>query len=258
MCLSNKNTLLQRAKLALSAHTFEFLPQIAFIDLETDGVKIQTANILQIAIIKPIIHSKHESLNNLQTYTTYVSPYKGYSQKDNTAFQINHIGDEQLKSAPSFKDVAWIIAHLLEDTVIVGYNSNSFDIPILKRHLNKYGEQLLHKFSIDLYPACWKNKKQRLEDAIRAYNLTENIRPHDALANTSCAMDLFTELIERNELPSNEEDLLSLFNSPENYWQNFQKRRIVDINTDNQEYLQLVIKTPPSSLKRKHSEISVS
>lgn len=258
MCLKNKNSLIQRAKLAASVHTFQSLPQVAFIDLETDGVNIQTANILQIAIIKPIIHSEYDSLNHLQTYTSYISPYKGYSEKHNKAFHINKIGDKQLKSAPSFEDVAWIIAHLLEDTIIVGYNSNSFDIPILKRHLNKYGEQLQHKFSIDLYPACWKNKKQKLGDAIKAYNLTENSNPHDALADTSCSMDLFIELIEKNELPCNEEDLLHLFHSSENIWQHYQRRKVIDINPDNQEYSHLLIKTPESSLKRKYLDISVS
>jgi DNA polymerase III epsilon subunit-like protein len=139
----------------------------------------------------------------------------------------------------------------------VGYNVNSFDIPILKRHLEKYNEELYHKFSIDLYPACWKDKKQKLGDAIKAYNLPCNPKPHDALADASCCMDLLNEIIERNELPNNEDDLLDLFLSlDQNIWQHFRKLKIIDVNLNHKEYSHLLMMTPPSSLKRKHSEIS--
>jgi len=256
--LHTNNSLMQIAKLAASAHSFEALPQLAFIDLETDGINIETANILQIAIIKPIIHPIHDSLHYLKTFSSYILPYKGYSQEDNKAFHINHIGEKQLKSALLMEDIAPHIAYQLYHTILVGYNINSFDIPILKRHLIKYEEELIHNFSIDLYPACWKDKKQKLGDAIKAYNLSNNPNPHDAMADASCCMDLLNELIERNELPNNEDDLLDLFNSPQNIWQHFRRNKIIDINPNNKNYSHLLVTTPSSSLKRKLSEISTS
>jgi DNA polymerase III epsilon subunit-like protein len=253
--LHTGNTLLQKAKLASMAHTIESIPQLAFLDLETDGVNLDTCNILQIAIIKPTVDPNYESLHHLKTFNKYILPFKGYCQQNNKAFHINKIGDQQFKYAPLMQTAAPIIAKLLENTIIVGYNSNQFDIPILKRHLNAYDNQLLHKFSIDLYPACWKDKKQKLPDAIKAYNLNDNPNPHDAEADATCCMDLLCELIERNELPNTECDLIDLYDSKSNTWQHYKTHKVIDINPDHKAYSHLMVTTPPSTLKRKYSKM---
>jgi DNA polymerase III epsilon subunit-like protein len=256
--LSTRNTLMQKAKLTAAAHALHSLPQLAFLDIETDGTDIKTANILQVAIIKPVMDPDHDSLSYFTTFSQYTLPWKGYSEKDNKAFHINHIGKEQLEKAWDIDDALMHIVFHLCDTVIVGYNVNNFDIPILKRHCDKYNEPLLYKYSIDLYPTIWKNKRQQLGDAIKAYNLPPNSNPHDATADASCCIDLLSEVILKNELPNNEEDLLELFSSPQNTWQHYGRNKIVDINPDNTEYSKLLYQTPTSSLKRKLSQISTS
>jgi DNA polymerase III epsilon subunit-like protein len=254
--LNTKNTLMQRAILFASAHNFQALPQLAFVDIETDSVNIQTANILQIAIIKPKYDSDHETLSHITTWSKYTKPYESYTQKDNKAYDINHIGDKELQSAMLIEDAIHFIQYHLNNTAIVGYNINNFDLPIIKRHLDLYQEKALWKFSIDLFPACWKNRKQKLEDAINIYNLCSNKKPHDAEADASCCIDLFNEIIERNELPATEEDLLSLFSSPQNTWQHYGNKKVIDINPDHSDYAHLLFPTPASSLKRKLSQIS--
>lgn len=253
---SNKSSLMERAKLSASAHILQALPQLAFLDIETDGTNINTANILQVAIIKPIIDQEHDTLNYVTSWSSYISPSNGYSQKDNKAYHINHIGDEQLKTAMYIEEAVIDIVHHLEDTVIVGYNINQFDIPILKRECEKYYGPIHYKYSIDLYPAIWKDKKQKLGDAINAYNLSINSNPHDATADASCCMDLLYEVIERNELPNTEEEQLDLFSSPQNIWQHYRKLKVIDINPNHENYSHLLYPTPASSLKRKLSEIS--
>ena len=256
--LFNKTSLMERAKLSASAHILQALPQLAFLDIETDGTNINTANILQVAIVKPVVDLEHDTLSYLTSWSRYILPWEGYSQKDNKAYHINHIGDKELESALEIEEAIYDIAYHLENTVIVGYNVNQFDIPIIKRHLEKYQEPLLYKYSIDLYPAIWKNKKQKLEDAIKAYNLPINSNPHDAKADASCCMDLLYEVIERNELPGTEEEQLELFSSPYNIWQHFKKLKVIDINPNHKDYSHLLYPTPTSSLKRKLSEISTT
>jgi DNA polymerase III epsilon subunit-like protein len=254
--LLTNNTLMQRAKLSAVSHALQTLPQLAFLDIETDGININTANILQVAIIKPIIDPEYDTLSYFTSWSSYILPWAGYTQKDNKAFHINHIGDKQLQTALDIEDALMHIVYHLCHTVIVGYNVNQFDIPILKRHCDKYNEPLLHKYSIDLYPTIWKNKKQKLEDAINAYNLPTNSNPHDATADASCCIDLLNEVIDRNELPNTEEDLLELFNSPQNTWQHYAKHKIIEVNPDHKDYAYLIYPTPQSSLKRKLSQIS--
>ena len=254
--LQTGNTLMQRAKISAVTHTLQSLPQLAFLDIETDGTNINTANILQIAIIKPIIDPEYDTLSYFTTWSSYVLPWIGYTEKDNKAYHINHIGDKQLKSALEIEDALIHAVYHLCHSVIVGYNVNQFDIPILKRHCDKYNEPLLYKYSIDLYPTIWKNRKQKLEDAIKAYNLPINSNPHDATADASCCIDLLYEAIDRNELPNNEEDLLELFNSEKNIWQHYKKLKIIEVNSDHKDYSHLLYPTPQSSLKRKLSDLS--
>jgi DNA polymerase III epsilon subunit-like protein len=254
--LKTENTLMQRAKLNTATNALYSLPQLAFLDIETDGTNINTANILQIAIVKPIIDSEYNTLSYFTTWSKYVRPWKSYTQQDNKAFHINHIGDKELENAFEIDEAILYANYHLYNTVIVGYNINNFDIPILKRHCEEFKYTMNYKYSIDLYPAIWKNKKQTLEGAIKTYNVQTNPNPHDATADASCCIDLLTEIIERNELPNNEEDLLDLFNSSENIWQHYKKNKIIDINSDG-EYSYLIYPTPASSLKRKLSEISI-
>ena len=256
--LFSKTTLMERAKLSASAHILQALPQLAFLDIETDGININTANILQIAIIKPIVDPEYDTLNYHTSWSRYILPWEGYSQKNNKAYHINHIGDKELETALEIEEAVFDICYHLENTVIVGYNINQFDIPIIKRHCEKHQEPLLYKYSIDLYPAIWKDKKQKLEDAIKAYNLPINSNPHDAKADASCCMDLLYEIIERNELPGTEEEQLELFSLPQNIWQHFKRLKVIDINPKHKDYSHLLYSTPTSSLKRKLSEISTS
>ena len=46
--LNTYNTLMQRAKMTAITHALHALPQLVFLDIETDGLDIKTANILQI------------------------------------------------------------------------------------------------------------------------------------------------------------------------------------------------------------------
>ena len=251
-------TMFQIAKIAEASQHMEAIPSLAFLDLETDGLNIETANILQIAIIIPVINSQYESLHYFKTWSSYVKPHEGYKQIDNSAYHINHIGDKELETAPSLYEICQEVENLLKNKIIIGYNCNSFDIPILKRHLERNDCQLPHKFSIDLFPACWKNKKQTLADAIKAYNLKPNPNPHDALADASCCIDLLLKLIEEKELPNNEEELLDLYSSSKNTWH----KRKINVIEFNQNFLvnHRSSDTPntTSALKRRYSQLSLS
>lgn len=246
MLNKKSNSLLQLAKLDKHTHHFEELPQLAFIDIETDSVNIQNTNILQVAIIKPMIDPLHPSLHHFETWNKYILPHSQYKQKDNKAFHINNIGEKELSLAAPMKDVSDHISDLLKNTVIVGYNCNKFDIPILKRHLEANNAKLDHKFSIDLYPACWKNRKQNLAGALETYLVDKNHNPHDATADANCCIELLFALINKNIIPSNEEELISLSKQPNNTWR--EGCKMIEINP--------TCTADKPNFKRRHSEIS--
>jgi DNA polymerase III epsilon subunit-like protein len=248
MLNKESDSLLDMVRLENISYYLQGFPQLAFLDIETDSVNIDTANILQVAIIKPVLDSNHTSLNHLETFNQYILPHPKYKQKDNLAYHVNKIGDKELSMAKPMSLVSDTISSFISNTIIVGYNSNKFDIPILKRHLEANNAQMFHRLSLDLYPACWKNSKQNLSSALEAHNET-NFKPHDAASDASCCIELLTALLKKYMIPSNEEELICLFKQPRNTWKN--NLKVVEINPNFP-----LVERP--NFKRRHSQISTT
>lgn len=95
---------------------------IAFFDLETTGVNIAKDKIVEISILKVNIDNSEE------VYTKRVNPQIPIPVESS---MFHGIYDEDIKDAPTFKDIAQEIANFIGDSDLAGYNSNKFDIPML-------------------------------------------------------------------------------------------------------------------------------
>jgi DNA polymerase-3 subunit epsilon len=95
---------------------------IAFFDLETTGLNVGYDRIVEISILK--VHPDGEK----KVKTLRINPGIPISP-ESTA--IHRISDEDVKDAPSFKEVAHDLFRFLEGCDLAGFNSNKFDIPML-------------------------------------------------------------------------------------------------------------------------------
>ncbi len=96
-------------------------PLIVF-DLESTGLDIATAHIIQISYIKIHLDGTEEKDN------LFVNP--GISiPKEITA--LTSITDEMVADKPTFKELAPELAENFADCDFAGYNSNFYDIPLL-------------------------------------------------------------------------------------------------------------------------------
>ena len=95
---------------------------LAFFDLETTGVNIATDKIVEISILK--INPDNSEL----VYTRRVNPQIPIPYESS---MFHGIYDEDIKDAPTFKDLAEEIALFIGDADLAGYNSNKFDVPML-------------------------------------------------------------------------------------------------------------------------------
>lgn len=95
---------------------------LAFIDLETTGTNVATDRIIEISVIKVM---PDKSVINK---TKRINP--GIPIPAATT-AIHGITDEDVKDAPTFKQVANEYKQFLEHCDIAGYNSNRFDVPLL-------------------------------------------------------------------------------------------------------------------------------
>lgn len=95
---------------------------LAFFDLETTGVNIATDKIVEISILKVNVDNSEE------VYTRRVNPGIPIPKESS---MFHGIYDDDVKDAPTFKDIAQEIADFIGDADLAGYNSNKFDVPML-------------------------------------------------------------------------------------------------------------------------------
>lgn len=102
-------------------------------DLETTGLDVNNDEIVEIAAIKI------KSGEFIEQFSTFVKPIGEISAQ---ASEKTGITMDMVKDAPSLKDVLHDFYRFSKDTVLVGHNIASFDIPIL----NAQGEKVKYVF----------------------------------------------------------------------------------------------------------------
>jgi len=95
---------------------------LVFLDLETTGINIVTDRIVEIALIKVNVDGTEEEK------LMRINPEQPIPIE---ASLIHGIYDEDVKDAPTFKEVAKTLAKFIEGCDLAGFNSNRFDIPLL-------------------------------------------------------------------------------------------------------------------------------
>lgn len=95
---------------------------LAVFDLETTGIKVATDRIVEICVVKINPDGKRE------TFAKLINPTIPIPERSQ---EIHGISDEDVKDAPTFKEIAKELSHFIGNSDLAGYNSNKFDIPLL-------------------------------------------------------------------------------------------------------------------------------
>ena len=103
-------------------HSLKLRKPVAFIDLETTGMNVTKDRIVEICIAKAKIDG------SVEVKTKRINPTIKIPLETSL---IHGIYDDDIKDAPTFKNVAKSMAQFLEGCDIAGFNSNRFDVPIL-------------------------------------------------------------------------------------------------------------------------------
>src|SRR5690606_11075627 len=84
---------------------------------------------------------------------------------------IHGIYDEDIKDAPTFKDVAQEIADFIGDADLAGYNSNKFDIPMLMEEFLRaeVSFEIDNKHFIDVQNIFHQMEQRTLKAAYKFY-----------------------------------------------------------------------------------------
>ena len=107
---------------------------IVVYDLETTGVDIVTANIVEIAA-----HRLGVSGNEVPEYHELVKPPDGYIPEESE--KIHGVSEEKVKDSPGLEIVLPQFCEFIQDSILVGHNITQFDNRILERAMKDYLEE---------------------------------------------------------------------------------------------------------------------
>ncbi len=104
-------------------------PLVVF-DLETTGLDVATARIIQLSYIK-VEPDGQESRQAL-----FINPQCPIPE---VVQQLTHITPEMVSNAPTFREIAPQLAETFANCDFAGYNSNHYDVPVLAEEFMRAG-----------------------------------------------------------------------------------------------------------------------
>lgn len=179
---------------------------IIFFDLETTGTNFQSDRIVEISYIKIFPNGKEVER------TMRLNPERPIPAE---ATAVHHITDEDVATAPTFKQMAHDIADAFIGCDIGGFNSNRFDVPLLVEEFIRAGVDFdcsKCRF-IDVQTIFHKMEQRTLIAAYKFYCDKNLEDAHSATADTRATYEVLKAQLDRYPTLQNDVAFLSEFSS---------------------------------------------
>lgn len=178
----------------------ELKKPLVVLDLETTGTSVTKDKIVQIAGIKLYVDGAKEKK------MMYINPETHISQE---ATDVHGITDEMVKDAPTFLQIAKAFSQWLFGCDFCGYNSNSFDIPMLREEFNRANIVFPDEKAslIDVFKIEQRVNSRKLSETFKRYTGEELTDAHDALADTEATLEILLHQITNNDLGASSQEL---------------------------------------------------
>ena len=179
---------------------------ICFFDLETTGINISKDRIVEISILKVFPDGKEESK------TWLVNPEMKIPEE---VIAIHGISDDDVKDAPTFKELSKEIHNMVKDSDLGGFNSNRFDIPLLAEEMlrSDIDFDMKNRVSVDVQTIFHKMEQRTLSAAYKFYCNKNLDDAHSAEADTKATYHVLKAQLERYEELENDTKFLADFSS---------------------------------------------
>lgn len=163
---------------------------IIFFDLETTGVDTSSDRIVEISMVKIGVDGSKD------IKTRRINPEMHIPEE---ATAIHGITDEDVKDAPTFRQIARSLAQFIEGCDFGGFNSNRFDLPLLVEEFMRVGVDVDFKRRrfVDVQNIFHKKEQRTLVAAYRFYCDKELADAHSAQADTLATYEVLEAQIER-------------------------------------------------------------
>lgn len=165
---------------------------IIFFDLETTGVDITTSRIVELACIKIDLDG-----NKIEKHSL-VNPNIPIPKE---ASDIHGITDDKVANSPKFIELSKSLYDFFFECDIAGYNSDSFDIPILVEEFSRcnitFGNWEMN--TIDVLSVERLLRPNKLSDVYKRYTGKELENAHSALADVSATLEILLHQYDGND-----------------------------------------------------------
>lgn len=165
---------------------------IIFFDLETTGVDITNARIVQIACIKIDLDGNKEEKCML---------IKPLIPIPKDASDIHGITDEMVKEAPYFSQIAVALNEYFKGCDIGGYNSDNYDLPLLIQEFERCNIEFptWELNTVDVLKYERLLNPNTLEAVYKRYTGNKLEGSHDALNDVRATLEVLLHQIKSNE-----------------------------------------------------------
>jgi DNA polymerase III subunit epsilon len=182
---------------------------LALFDLETTGTNVASDRIVELAILKINPDGSQESKSMRLNPTIPIPPFS-------TTFHGIH--DEDIKDAPTFKDVAHSLARFLDNCDLGGYNSNKFDVPVLVEEFLRAEVEfdIKNRKLVDVQNIFHKMEQRTLVAAYKFYCEKPLENAHQAEADTLATWEILEAQLDRYPELKRDIDFLSDFSTRTN------------------------------------------
>ncbi len=163
---------------------------LVFFDLETTGTNVLTDRIVELTLVKLYPDGQREVKTRRLNPEMPIPP---------EATAIHKISDEDVKDAPTFRQISKNLFICLEGCDLGGYNIARFDIPVLVREFARAGLSfsLEGRRIIDVYTIFCRMEPRNLSAAYQFFCGKKMEDAHSAEADTLATVDIFEAQMER-------------------------------------------------------------
>lgn len=163
---------------------------IAFFDIEATGINISTDRIVEISVVKVHPGGKEE-IKTMRINPTIPIPKE--------VSLIHGIYDEDVKNAPTFKEVSKELYQFLSGADLAGFNVLKYDIPLLVEEFLRAGIDfdIEKRNLLDAQKIFHMMEKRNLSAAYKFYCGKTLENAHSAEADTLATYEVFKAQIDR-------------------------------------------------------------
>lgn len=163
---------------------------IIFFDLETTGTDHAKDRIVELALIKLLPGGGRD------IYVRKINPGVPIPAESSA---IHGITDEDVKDAPTFKQLAHEIYDWMKHADLGGYNSNKFDIPLLAEEFLRAGINVdfTERNMVDVQQIFFKMEARTLSAAYSFYCGKQMTNAHSAEADITATIEVLEAQLDR-------------------------------------------------------------